>query len=63
MTVPELAKAVIALLDLQAEFFRHRDSTKLRECKDAERRLRRNCLDILNPPAAPQPGLFDEGQQ
>lgn len=59
MTIDELATKVIRLLDMQAEYFRGRAPSVLSECKDAERRLRRECVDVLNPPAA---DLFDGGE-
>jgi hypothetical protein len=57
MTTEQLAKQVLDLLKLQQDYFQRRTPAALSCCKDAERRLRRQCENILDPP---QPGLFDE---
>lgn len=56
MTTEHLAKQTLRVLELQAEYFQTRSPTKLSECRDAERRLRETCLEVLNPKG---PGLFD----
>lgn len=60
MTTGQLAALVEQLLDLQRQFFRaagpHREEL-LKQCKAAERHLRRVCGEILHP-AQDQPGLF-----
>ena len=56
MTIEILAAKVLAVLRLQAEFFAERGQTKLHECRDAERRLKSLCEEILNQTPA---GLFD----
>lgn len=59
ITVEELARQVLKLLALQQEYFHTRSTTKLNECRDAERRMEKVCRDIINPP---QPGLFDQAK-
>lgn len=56
MTAQELARQVLKVLDLQQRYFSAKTNTLLAECRDAERRLRQACEQIINPP---QPGLFD----
>lgn len=58
ITRERLAKEVLAMLDLQREYFRTRTTEKLQESKAAEKRLREMCNAILNPKQA-QPALFD----
>ncbi|MBY0515108.1 MAG: hypothetical protein K2P78_14540 [Gemmataceae bacterium] len=59
MTAAQLAREVIAVLDLQQTYFRTRTPEALRESKSAERCLRKRCTDIISPPAAERRGLFD----
>jgi hypothetical protein len=51
-----LARAVLALLDKQAAYFKWKDHALLDECKAAERAMRKRCQAILRP--APHPELF-----
>lgn len=48
MSTKELARQVIAVLDLQQKYFRNRNNTVLAECRDAERRLRQAALDEIS---------------
>lgn len=45
----KLAKEVLTMLALQKEYFRTRDATKLRECRDMELRVTDHCRRVLNP--------------
>jgi hypothetical protein len=56
MTIEDLAKQALGVLELQQEYFRTRSTAKLAECRDAERKLREACLAIVKPPG---PSLFD----
>jgi len=56
MTIEQLARQTLSVLALQREYFDTRSSQKLAECRDAERRLKSACEEILHPPTA---GLFD----
>ncbi len=46
----ELAKAVDRLLRMQADYFQSKKPAKLAEAKDAERRMRDRCAELLNNP-------------
>lgn len=46
----DLAKAVDRLLKMQADYFASKRPAKLSECKDAERRMRERCAEIVNQP-------------
>lgn len=59
MDAVRLAHEGLALLALQAEYFRTRATENLQECKRAEARFRQMCRDVINPPAKPRAGLFD----
>lgn len=60
MDITTLARMVKNVRDLQRAYFKGRSSTVLQESKAAERKLDEAVDAILNPKAAPQPGLFDE---
>lgn len=57
-----LAAEVLAMLDLQQEYFRASGPAKadlLPQCKAVERRVRKLCEAIVRPPKEPAPVLFD----
>lgn len=56
MTIEQLARQTLGVLRLQQDYFRKRTPRLLQESKDAERRLRKACEEILNPAT---PDLFD----
>lgn len=55
-----LASDVLAMFDLQREYFKTKNPEKLAQCKQVESALRKRCQAIVNPPAAPKPNLFDQ---
>lgn len=54
LSVKELAGKVLALLELQQQFFKQHDSSVVAECKRLERQLLALCREILDD----QPKLF-----
>lgn len=56
MTIEELARRVLAMLDAQKRYFASRSSADLEASKALERALRRECQDLLRGPT-----LFPEG--
>lgn len=60
MTLELLAADVIALLDLQVEYFKSRDHNTLIRCKELERAMRRQCQEIVCPPKEKPGTLFDQ---
>jgi hypothetical protein len=48
MTTKDLARQVLAVLNIQQRYFRDRKPSVLAESKDAERRLRQACLDEIS---------------
>jgi hypothetical protein len=53
----ELATDTLAVLSLQQEYFRTKDTNVLARCKQAESALRRRCKDILAGKVE-EPNLF-----
>ncbi len=49
MTIEELAREVKAMRQKQQEYFRTRDTTTLKECKDRERRVDAAVKEVLQP--------------
>jgi hypothetical protein len=60
MDAKDLARQALGVLDLQQQYFRNPNPTRLAECRDAERRLRAACNDVLR--GHKQGNLLD-GQQ
>jgi hypothetical protein len=63
MTVEQLAREVEAMRACQAAYFKLKTGDALTASKAAERKIDKLVRDILNPPPAPRPGLFDEVPQ
>lgn len=57
MTVEELARKVIEVLDAQRRYFKSKSAADLVASKLAERELRAACEAVL-PPPPPEPRLF-----
>jgi hypothetical protein len=49
MTLEDLAREVEMMRSLQRKYFKTRDTTTLRECKDRERRVDAAVEEILHP--------------
>ena len=58
--VKELATEVLAVLDLQQDYFKSKNGESLTRSKAAERALRKRCKDIVDD-RKPEPSLFDPG--
>jgi hypothetical protein len=56
----EFAQLVLDMLAKQQEFFKSKGDRQdlLYQCKDLEGRVKKWAKEIVNPPAAPKPGLF-----
>lgn len=48
MTIKDLARQTLAMLELQQRYFRTRKPSDLQVSKDAERRLRQACQELLS---------------
>jgi hypothetical protein len=58
MVSDDFVQLVKRMRELQAKYFKDRDPTTLRECKDLERRVDAAVKEITRGPK--QPGLFDQ---
>lgn len=54
----DLAQAVLAMFELQREYFKTRNPEQLNQCRTVETALKRRCKAILAPVKKDVPTLF-----